>query len=170
MKELENLKHILSILKERTLWYKKRQLETKRAIKSMHRLNILPEPIESHTMLDAEINYIINLIGIKTLEEIIDEFKNLEPYKIKTHLRNEFKSQLSKNKEFFRNILISEKQSTKLFEVVFSLNDDYQRATIKKILPEFTEQLITRIFKEIVILDEQYTKNVIKDLLEYLQK
>ncbi|NHJ31825.1 MAG: hypothetical protein FK732_03085 [Asgard group archaeon] len=169
-KDVENLKHILTVLEERTLWYKKRQLETKRAMKSIHRLNILPEPLETRTMIEADISYAINLVGIKTLEIKIKQFDEQETSFTKVQVRKEFVKQLFEIHELYSTLQLSEKQSSELFDVVFSLDDDFQRTVLTKFIHKYAKQLITRVFKDIVILDELYTKEVIESLTNYLQK
>ena len=57
-----------------------------------------------------------------------------------------------------------------LFEVVFSLDEDYQRTEIANFILDFAEQLIIKIFKNIVILDEVYTAEVIESVRNYLRK
>ena len=168
--EFENLKHIRNVLEERTIWYRKRKLETKRAMKSMHRLNTLPEPAETQTMLEADISYTINKTGIKALTIIINQFDELKTSITKSHLRREFIKQLQEVDELFAKERFSEIQYSALFDVVFSLDEDYQRTTIANFILDFGKQLIIRIFKNIVILDETYTMEVIDSLVKYLQK
>jgi hypothetical protein len=168
-KDIENLNHIHNVLEERTLWYKKRQLETKRAMKSLHRLNTLPKPTVTQTMLEAEINYTINKAGVKTLTIIINQFDALNTSIIKSHLQREFIKQLQEADKLFAKEYLSEIQYLELFEVVFSLNEDYQRSTIANFILNYIERLINKIFKDITILDDFFTKEVVKDLKEYLQ-
>jgi len=169
-KEIRNLEHIYNVLEERTIWYKKRQLETKRAMKSIHRLNTLPDPTETHTMLEAEISYTLNRTGINALKIIINQFKELNSGFTKELLRKEFIKQLHEIDEIFAEQQISEKQYTSLFEVVFSLDEDYQRTIIANFILDFAEQLINKIFKNIVILDEVYTAEIIESVRNYLRK
>ena len=169
-KEIRNLEHIYNVLEERTIWYKKRQLETKRAMKSNHRLNTLPDPTETHTMLEAEISYTLNRTGINALKIIINQFKELNSGFTKELLRKEFIKQLHEIDEIFADQQISEKQYTSLFEVVFSLDEDYQRTIIANFILDFAEQLINKIFKNIVILDEVYTAEIIESMRNYLRK
>ncbi|MCE7746450.1 MAG: hypothetical protein GPJ52_15080 [Candidatus Heimdallarchaeota archaeon] len=169
-KEIRNLEHIYNVLEERTIWYKKRQLETKRAMKSIHRLNTLPDPTETHTMLEAEISYTLNRTGINALKILINQFKELNSGFTKELLRKEFIKQLHEIDEIFADQQISEKQYTSLFEVVFSLDEDYQRTIIANFILDFAEQLINKIFKNIVILDEVYTAEIIESVRNYLRK
>ncbi|MHA1531376.1 MAG: hypothetical protein ACTSR6_05185 [Candidatus Heimdallarchaeota archaeon] len=169
-KEIRNLEHIYNVLEERTFWYKKRQLETKRAMKSIHRLNTLPDPTETHTMLEAEISYTLNRTGINALKIIINQFKELNSGFTKELLRKEFIKQLHEIDEIFAEQQISEKQYASLFEVVFSLDEDYQRTIIANFILDFAEQLINKIFKNIVILDEVYTAEIIESVRNYLRK
>ncbi|MCK5182992.1 MAG: hypothetical protein KAJ76_03975 [Candidatus Heimdallarchaeota archaeon] len=168
--ELGNLTHIRSVLEERTIWYKKRQLETKRAMKAMHRLNTLPEPIETQTMLEAEISYAINKTGIEALTIIINQFDELNTSITKSHLRREFIKQLQEADELFAKEQLSEIQYSALFDVVFSLDENYQRTIIANFILDFGKQLIIKIFKNIVILDETYTVEVIDGLIKHMQK
>ena len=168
--ELGNLIHIRNVLEERTIWYKKRQLETKRAMKSIHRLNTLPEPIETQTMLEAEIVYAINKTGIEALTIIINQFDELNTSITKSHLRREFIKQLQEADELFVKEQLSEIQYSALFDVVFSLDEDYQRTIIANFILDFGKQLIFKIFKNIVILDETYTVEVIDGLIKHMQK
>lgn len=169
-KDLENFKHIYNVLEERAAWYKKRQLETKRAMKSMHRLNTLPDPANTHTMLEAEINYTLNRTGINALKIIINQFKELNTGFTKDQLRREFVKQLHEIDEIYTDQQFSETQYTTLFEVVFSLDENYQRTEIANFILDFAEQLISKIFKNIVILDDVYTTEVIAGVIKYLRK
>ncbi len=139
-------------------------------MKSIHRLNTLPDPTETHTMLEAEISYTLNRTGINALKIIINQFKELNSGFTKDLLRKEFIKQLHEIDEIFVEQQISEKQYTSLFEVVFSLDEDYQRTEIANFILDFADQLIIKIFKNIVILDEVYTAEVIESVRNYLRK
>ncbi|NPE07650.1 MAG: hypothetical protein GNW80_05170 [Asgard group archaeon] len=167
-KEFRNLEHIFYVLEERTIWYKKRQLETKRAMKSIHRLDILPDPSKTQTMLEAEISYIINNAGLEALKIIIEQFTVLDANNWKERLRKEFIILLQDKCIFFEKKQLSQKQFSTLFEVVFSLDENCQRKEIANFIRENAEELVTQVFKNIVILDDVYAQKVIKDLINHL--
>ncbi len=166
--DLENLKHIYKVLEERIAWYKKRQLETKRAMKSIHRLDLLPDPSKTQTMLEAEISYMINIIGLEALKITIEQFTVLDVSKWKERLRKEFIILIQEKHSFFEKQQLSQKQFATLFEVVFSLDENCQRKEIANFIRENAVELITQVFKSIVILDDVYTQKVIDDLINFL--
>ncbi|MBK5112559.1 MAG: hypothetical protein KGD59_03170 [Candidatus Heimdallarchaeota archaeon] len=168
--ELAELKHIQNILEERVLWYKKRQLETKRAMKAKHRLSTLPDPVETYTMLEAELSYSINRIGFEVLCNVINRLAEQNSSFTKKQLSKEFIKQLLEKEELFVKEQLSEAQYSKLFDVVFSLDENYQRTVMADFVLDFAEQLITKIFRNIVIFDESYTKEVIERLVKHLKK
>ena len=168
--EFEKLKHVQNILEERVLWYKMRQLETKRAMKAKHRLNALPDPNETYTMLESELSYILNRIGFEALSITINKLARQDVSFTKKQLSKEFTKQLLEQEELFANNQLSETQHSVLFEVVFSLDEDYQRTAIADFLLDFAEQLITKIFKNIAIFDDPYTLEVIASLIKHLKK
>lgn len=168
MEDLENLKHIYNVLEERIALYKKRQLETKRAMKSIHRLDMLPDPSVIHTMLEAEISYLINIVGLEALKITIEQFDVTNANNWKKRLRKEFIIQLQDKNIFFEKQQLSQKQYSTLFEVVFSLDENFQRKEIASFIHEYTEELITHAFKIISILDDDYTRKVIENLKDHL--
>lgn len=167
--DLENLKHIYNVLEERIDLYKKRQLETKRAVKSMHRLDVLPEPSAIQTMLEAGISYLINIIGLEALKITIEQFNVMNANNWKEQLRKDFIIQLQDKNIFFEKQQLSQKQYSTLFEVVFSLDENFQRKEIANFIHEYTEELITHTFKIISIFDDDYTRKVIDDMTNYLR-
>lgn len=167
--EIEKLKHIQNILEERIMWYKKRQLETKRAMKSMHRLDMLPNPSVTQTMLEAEISYLINITGLEALKITIEQITVMNANNRKEQLRKEFIIQIKDKKFFLEKQRLSQRQYSTLFEVVFSLDENYQRKEIANFIHEYTEELITHAFKNISIFGDDYTQRVIDDLTDYLQ-
>ncbi|MCK5158861.1 MAG: hypothetical protein KAR08_06875, partial [Candidatus Heimdallarchaeota archaeon] len=72
--------------------------------------------------------------------------------------------------ELFAKEQLSEIQYSALFDVVFSLDENYQRTIIANFILDFGKQLIIKIFKNIVILDETYTVEVIDGLIKHMQK
>ncbi len=167
-KDLENLKHIYNVLEERIAWYKRRQLQTKRAMKSLHRLDMLPDPSETQTMLEAEISYIINIIGLEALKITIEQFTVLDASKWKERLKKEFIILIQDKRNFFEKQQLSQKQFSTLFEVVFSLDENCQRKEIANFIRENAIELIAQVFKNIVILDDVYAQKVIEDLINHL--
>lgn len=119
-------------------------------------------------MLEAELNYIINQIGFDALLNIINRLKEPNASFTKKQLSEEFIKQLLENEELFVKESLSEVQYTALFEVVFSLDENCQRKEIANFIREYAEELITHVFKNIVILDDIYTQKVIEDLINYL--
>lgn len=168
--EVANLKHIQNILEERIMWFKKRQLETKRAIKARHRLETLPHPTVTHTMLEAELCYNLNQIGLDALITIIEKVDDQNSSFSKTQLSEEFLRQIVEKEELFVKKQLSETQYLELFQVVFSLDEDYQRRAIAGFILDFADQLIREIFRNIAIFDDSYTNEVIASLIKHLKK
>lgn len=167
-KDLEDLKHICNVLEERIAWYKKRQLQTKRAVKSIHRLDLLPDPSVTQTMLEAEISYLINIAGFKAMKITIEQITVMNANNWKERLRKEFILQIQDKNIFFEKQRLSQRQYSTLFEVVFSLDENYQRKEIANFIHEYTVELITYVFKNILIFDDDYAQKVIDDLNDYL--
>lgn len=171
----DQLQHISNILNERVALYGKRQLETKRAIKAMHRGNIIPSSLILHNMLDAHVNFHINQNGLKTINAILENdklsisgFSDLE----------QFFSSSKKLIEIFSDNLINSKllplpkeQTQKiiilLFNAVFNYNENIERQNVSFYLKYSYKILIQEIFRKIVILDDNYTTKIIQELKDY---
>jgi hypothetical protein len=165
--------HIKKILEERIILYKKRQLAIKRTIKAMSRSNINPKPHILLTMLDAHINYIINSIGVKSIEKLL-KGNNLDSIK---SIESAFK-QNSNLYLFFKKLTIDsrllpleddlDKSTFWLFEMAFSLEENTQKNKLICYLQKTSNELIQKIFKGISILDASYTDQVINEFQEFL--
>ncbi len=166
---LEQLLHISNILEERIALYKKRQLETKRAIKAMHRANIVPDPFRIQIMLEAGISYEINFIGKKALDNQIQKLNNKTIAELSKPLKKEFFTQIKQNKLVIKQINPSKERILLLVDVVFSLDENFQRKEIAKFILQYSEQLVKSIFKEMAIFDQPFTNQVIENLNSFLE-
>ncbi|MGC9778829.1 MAG: hypothetical protein HZR80_06260 [Candidatus Heimdallarchaeota archaeon] len=166
---LEQLLHIANILEERIALYKKRQLETKRAIKAMHRANIVPDPFRMQIMLEAGISYEINFIGKKALDNLIQKLNKETKAELSELLKKEFFTHINQDKLVIKQINPSKERILPLVDVVFSLDENFQRKEIAKFILQYSEQLVKSIFKEIAIFDQPFTKQVIDNLNSFLE-
>ncbi|NHK31361.1 MAG: hypothetical protein FK730_08420 [Asgard group archaeon] len=175
---VEQFRHITNVLLERVALYEKRQLETKRAIKAMHRGDIKLEPLTIHYMLEAHVSYFINKIGINTIEEFlnsqdfhISDYRNLESFFTSSNELIDLFSEILINSQ---SLPMQDKYVDEitiiLFEAVFSYNEDIQRQKISKYLKYSHKNLIHEIFKKIVILDDKYTSSIILALENFYAK
>jgi hypothetical protein len=175
---VEQFKHISNVLLERVALYEKRQLETKRAIKAMHRGNIKPEPLVIHYMLEAHVSYFINKFGIDTIDKFLNthDFLNSESRNLGTYFSssNELIDFFSENLFNSKSLPIQDKNANEiisiLFKAVFSYSEDIQRQKVSKYLKYSHKNLIKEIFKKISILDDEYTTDIILDLEKFYAK
>jgi hypothetical protein len=175
---VEQFKHISNVLLERVVLYEKRQLETKRAVKAMHRGDIKPKPLVIHYMLEAHVSYFINKFGIETIDKflnthdfLISDSRNLESYfSSSNEMLDFFSENLINSKSLPIQDKIANEISSILFEAVFSYSEDIQRQKISKYLKYSHKNLISEIFKKITILDDEYTANIILDLEKFYAK
>ena len=165
---LKQLHHIADILDERISLYKKRGLETKRAMKAMHRANILPDPFRLQIMLEACISYEINMIGKKALEKTIAKLKIEKTINFYKKIKDEFFNIFESNNLLLNRLNPSKEKMLPLIDVVFSLDENYQRNEITKFIVGFSDKLVKFVFNGIAIFDAQFIKTVVKDLNAFL--
>jgi hypothetical protein len=174
----EQFKHISNVLLERVNLYEKRQLETKRAMKAMHRGDVKPDPLTIHYVLEAHVNYYINKIGVNIIENFLktQDFsisvnKNIESYfSTSNELIDLFSKKLINSKSLPIPDEFTDEITIILFEAVFSNSEDIQRLKISNYLKYSYKILIHEIFKKIVILDDKYTMSIIMDLEKFYDK
>ncbi|HUU79342.1 MAG TPA: hypothetical protein VMX55_13435 [candidate division Zixibacteria bacterium] len=171
--ETEALQHISNVLEERVILYKKRSIETKRAIKAMHRANLQIDPLAFQIMLEAEIYYEINFAGKKTIDEIISSENNLglsiipSQFLQRNYLVKIFLNHIKNSNNTLSKIKVESLET--IFDVVFSLNEDFQRLIIRKVIFYNLHMLIEIIFKNITIIDDEYKEKAIYAIQNYLK-
>ncbi|NHJ04078.1 MAG: hypothetical protein EAX90_04600 [Candidatus Heimdallarchaeota archaeon] len=172
--ETEALQHISKILEERVILYKKRSIETKRAIKAMHRANLQIDPLAFQIMLEAEIFYEIYLAGQKTIDEVISSENNLDLSVIPSqflqryYLMKIFVSHLKNSNNTLSKIKVESLDT--LLDVTFCLNEDFQRLIISKVIFHNLQMLIEIVFKKISIIDDEYKEKAIFAIQNYLKE
>ncbi|MBN1330071.1 MAG: hypothetical protein JXA54_11415 [Candidatus Heimdallarchaeota archaeon] len=168
----EHLQHIANVMYERVLLYEKRYREIRRAVKAKNRLGESLEPRTTFLMLEAEIQYTLNLAGYQTIKSIIMELNSNNKW-----LNFELLSRLEKDKDFreiffkkiteidsiIKRICIKKTDLVGLIEVVLNLDEDFQRNIIGNFISNNIKYLVTIVFKDLVILDNDYTEQVIKN-------
>ena len=170
---IQDLQHIANVLEERVLLYKKRKTETKRALKAISRLNQIPDNNVLEIILEAEIQYEVNLAGKLALDKIISDLEDGKKIdSVKEKIKNQFiENLLLRNTIDSSSILANkEKHYTLLFDMIFTLDEDFQRSKIQLIISNYAEDLIEKIFNEIVILDMIYRNKVITEFKSSLTK
>lgn len=175
---IDQLQHISNVLHERIALYRKRQLETKRATKAMHRGNLIPNSLIIHNMLDAHVNYYVNLNGINTINEILEtsnsyisSYSDLESFfSSSVQLISLFSDKLINSKTLPIPNNYAHEITSLLFEAVFNYDENIQRQNISKYLKYSFKSLVQDIFKTIVILDDNFTSKIILALEIYYEK
>ena len=169
---LSNLGHILNILQERLYLYKKRSLETKRAMKAYHRAKITPEPFRVQIMIEAELLHSIYHIAFKSISSLIqNDSSSLLKQVSKCNDFSDFLEQAFRNQVLKMTSLFSNFEHMDFFQlskVPYTLHDDYQRKLVAKIIFNHTREIVEYIFKDVVILDRDYANQVIRNLQQFL--
>ena len=166
------LQHILNVIDERILLYRKRTVETKRAIKAMSRANLPIDPIAFQIMLEAEIIFATNLVGRELLQEVLNRnHKKQISYEEVMLLSEDLKKSFVKLIKKSQSILyyLDQKYLETLFDIILTLDADFERLIINEIIFYNLRTLIDIIFKEIVIFDSNYKENVIKIVKKFLK-
>ncbi len=171
----EYLLHIANVMYERVTLYEKRFREIRRSVKAMSRLEEIPEVKATFLLLEAEIQYVLNFAGYQAVKSVISnsDFSNRKynfDFLVNLESNEDFK-EIFYNKIMLGDNIIKEINATKsdtlgLLEVILNLDEDYQRNIIGKFILVYIEPLVTKVFKEIVILDNNYTNEVIKNFKE----
>ncbi|NHJ48762.1 MAG: hypothetical protein FK733_13335 [Asgard group archaeon] len=161
---VDNLNHIIQVIQERIALYNKRQLEIKRSVKTLSRIGTIPSNRVLFLMLDAHINSIVNKIGKQALEEFLisNNTNDLNINSLFTYnsiVFNHFKKILKKSDLPLRDS--TEQILSFLFDVVFGYSENIRRNKIMLYLKHYHSNLIETIFKQMVILDENYIKETI---------
>jgi len=173
--QLLNLKHILHVIQERVYLYKKRSLETKRAMKAYHRASIIPDSFRIQIMIEAEIAHIVYFIAEQSLVSFIENFSSKSEVKttnlntnFKNVLQEEFLAQMNKMDTIFSHL--GNYNYSLLSKIPYTLHDDYQREIIAQYILAHTKELVSIIFKDIAIFDDVYAKKIIYNLKLFLSE
>ncbi|MBD3191521.1 MAG: hypothetical protein GF308_12805 [Candidatus Heimdallarchaeota archaeon] len=178
---------IRAILEERVLLFTKRKKETKRAIKASSRAGIILDPYRVFITLAAEVNYATNLIGLRTIDLLLSEIDEIleKKNKITTELaqiykregttfssyekiRSVFQDQMQKSTTIIAGVSIDNKTITSLTRIAFSLNENIRRELVAKFIFNHLSILLSKLFKELLILDQSCLAKTTETTQQYL--
>jgi len=168
----EHLEHIANVMNERVLLYKKRYREIRRSVKAMSRLDEILEPRTTFLVLEAEIQYALNLAGYHAINSLIQELnlnnKWLDIGVLSNLVGDEafreiFTEKIADIDSILKKIDVKKSDLITMIEVVMNLNEDIQRKIIANFILDYIKPLITIVFKDISILDDDYTNKVIEN-------
>ena len=183
-----NIQHILSVIEEKISLFKKRKLEVKRYLKSIHRSNSLPSASSMFILLDAEIQYTINKAIFHVLTILLQEVQENDQLIIKpneneqslqyeqlirllitdTNFIEGFGKQISISTSEITPILLKVETLKIFLQVILNPDESYQREQLSKYIQEYSFELLSVIFERISIFGTNFLNNVNKLLQEYL--
>jgi hypothetical protein len=176
----ENYRHILAVNHERTILFEKRQKETKRTLKTYHRLREIPSSQVLFPIFRAHIQYFLYLSAEKAIKRflkndiksnnkysksLISEInsKSFSPELIKNNcLKKLYAKELQRIKPDIGLRSISDSDINLFFTIVFTMNDDYVIKSLNQFIQKNISSIVSTIFQKITIIDSDYTQAIIK--------
>ncbi|MHA1740166.1 MAG: hypothetical protein ACTSXA_03950 [Candidatus Heimdallarchaeota archaeon] len=185
-----NIQHILSVIEEKISLFKKRKLEVKRYLKSIHRSNSLPSASSMFILLDAEIQYAINKAIFHVLTILLQEVREndqsiIKPNENEQSLQYEqlirlliidtrfiegFGKQISISTSEIAPVLLKVETLKFFLQVILNPDEEYQREQLSKYMQEHSYELLSVIFERIAVFDTNFLNNVNKLLQEHINK
>ncbi|MHA1505383.1 MAG: hypothetical protein ACTSPT_09355, partial [Candidatus Heimdallarchaeota archaeon] len=164
-----NIQHILSVIEEKISLFKKRKLEVKRYLKSIHRSNSLPSASSMFILLDAEIQYAINKAIFHVLTILLQEVRENDQFIIKpneneqslqyeqlirllitdTNFIKGFGKQISISTSEIAPVLLKVETLKFFLQVILNPDEEYQREQLSKYMQEHSYELLSVIFERI---------------------
>ena len=182
------ISHIVNILEERIFLYKKRRLEIKRYLKSVHRSGILPKSHSVFLLIIAEIQYLLNRSTFFVLNNLLESISEGN-HQVNDQLENEqvvayeelfsllindeyfeekIKEHLKTEDSEIKSVLLDEYSLKNFVKVVLSVDEEFQRKIIAKFAYQHSEELLSLILKKIAIFDIDFLRSTNEILHKHL--